>query len=91
LDNTQNYSKVKNVDAQVPTQDFARSIGIGKEGGKIIELSHDAGMSAKVKEGQAAGKAGKKVEGVTLREALRRPSTILKPWAKPNGDSRGAL
>jgi hypothetical protein len=85
--NSQNFSRFRNSD-QVPTQDFQKSIGIGREGGKIIELSHDAGMSAKVNERQAEAKRGPVMEkAVTLREALRRPNTAPAklPWAQPNG------
>ena len=89
MDSSQNYMRFRDSD-QVPTQDFQKSIGGRTGGGKIAPLTHDVNLTAKINERQAEAKRGPVLESVvTLREALRRPSTILKPWAKPNGDSKG--
>jgi hypothetical protein len=72
----------------VPTQDFARSIGVGKEGGRVIPLSHDVDASAKITAAQAAAKRGPVLENVvpSVRAANARKDAggTLKPWPMPN-------
>ena len=88
MDNDKNYSKVKNVDAMVPTQDFQRSIGIGRADTKIAALTHDVNLSAQINERQAAARRGPILEGVvpSVRAVHARKDAggVLRPWAQPN-------
>jgi hypothetical protein len=88
--NSQNFSRFRNSD-QVPTQDFQKSIG-GKTGGGAIRLTHEsvADISAGVAQRQVEAARGPVLENVVdLRTALRRKSTVLKPWSTPNGSTKG--
>jgi hypothetical protein len=88
MDSSQNYTRFRNYDATVPAQNFLRSIGVGKEGGKVIPLSHDVDASAKITAAQEAARRGPVLENVvpSVRAANARKDAggVLKPWAQPN-------
>ena len=90
MDSSQNYTRYRGSD-QVPVQSFEKAIG-GKSGGGAIRLTHEsvADISAGVAQRQAEAARGPVLENVVdLRTALRRKSSVLKPWSTPNGSTKG--